>query len=251
MIRTMVMAREPGDKLGFRLRGREVSRLEGLSDAVFGFAITLLVVSLEVPRTAAQLFGAMRGFVAFGACFALLYIVWHHHYRFFRRYGLTDGMTETLNAVLLFVVLFFVYPLKFVFGMVIGQMMGDPSNVTLADGKTVPVMQGNEPAMLMVVYSTGYVAVFVIFALLHLHALRKREMLELDELELHDTRDNIRECILNSSIGIASIAVAAIGGRRYAVAAGLVYWLVGPAMAINGTIAGKRRQRIMARVAAG
>ena len=31
------------------VRGREVSRIEGFSDAVFGFALTLLVVSLEVP----------------------------------------------------------------------------------------------------------------------------------------------------------------------------------------------------------
>jgi len=31
--------------------GREVSRIEGFSDAVFGFALTLLVVSLEVPMS--------------------------------------------------------------------------------------------------------------------------------------------------------------------------------------------------------
>src|SRR4051794_21568192 len=36
---------------GFRWRAAGIARIEGLSDAVFAFAVTLLVVSLEVPRT--------------------------------------------------------------------------------------------------------------------------------------------------------------------------------------------------------
>src|SRR4051795_680500 len=64
-------------------RHREVSRVEGFSDAVFGFAITLLVVSLEVPKTYHELMTVIRGFPAFAVCFALLFQVWWRHYRFF------------------------------------------------------------------------------------------------------------------------------------------------------------------------
>jgi hypothetical protein len=46
------------------------------SDAVFAFAVTLLVVSLEVPKSFHELMAAMRGFTAFGVCFALLADVW-------------------------------------------------------------------------------------------------------------------------------------------------------------------------------
>src|SRR5688572_32882811 len=60
------------DRVKFRLRGREVSRVEAFSDVVFGFALTLIVVSLEVPTSYAELMNTMRGLPAFAICFALL-----------------------------------------------------------------------------------------------------------------------------------------------------------------------------------
>ena len=52
----------------FRWRGGDVSRLEGLSDAAFAFAMTLLVVSLEVPDDAGALKQLFLGMPAFALC---------------------------------------------------------------------------------------------------------------------------------------------------------------------------------------
>jgi hypothetical protein len=104
---------------GFRLRGHQVTRIEALSDVVFGFALTLLGVSAEVPKTFDQLLEIMREFPAFAICFAILISLWHEHYRFFRRYGLQDSRTIFLNGLLLFIVILYVYPLKFIFSLLV------------------------------------------------------------------------------------------------------------------------------------
>src|SRR5579872_6252727 len=98
-----------------RWRSHEPTRLETFSDAVFAFAVTLIIVSLEVPKSFDELFETMKGFVAFGACFGILFLIWNSQNIFFRRYGLVDAYTTFLNGVLLFLVLTYTYPLKFLF----------------------------------------------------------------------------------------------------------------------------------------
>src|SRR5262245_58990833 len=158
---------------------REVSRVEGFSDAVFAFAITLLVVSLEVPRTFHELAETMKGFVAFGVCFTLLIVVWHEHYVFFRRYGLQDSATIWLHATLLFVMLFYVYPLKFVFRLVLSGLTGAPSSVPAAGGGMEPVIETAQVPTLFLIYGAGVVMLYVLLALLYAHALRRRSDLAL------------------------------------------------------------------------
>src|SRR3954447_17785443 len=102
MLREAAQEKHFGWEENFRWRAGEITRLEGFSDAVFAFSVTLLVVSLEVPKTFHGRTGVMRGFVAFAICFAVLVNVWFHHSRFFRRYGLQNPWSGFLNCVLLF-----------------------------------------------------------------------------------------------------------------------------------------------------
>jgi uncharacterized membrane protein len=186
---------------GFRLRGAEVSRLESFSDAVFGFALTLLVVSLDVPKTYGDLIATMRGFPSFAICFVLLVVIWNRHYVFSRRYGLDDLTTRTLTCVLLFVVLFFVYPLKFLFNFSFNAIvLGSPA---MANSLTA-----RQAATLLTIYGFGFAAVYAAMTLLHLHAWRLRDELELNELERFDTRHQIFRQLFLIAVGLLAAALA-------------------------------------------
>jgi uncharacterized membrane protein len=213
-------------KVKFRLRGREVSRVEAFSDVVFGFALTLIVVSLEVPTSYAELMNTMRGLPAFAICFAILTWVWHVHHTFFRRYALSDEITIALNTALLFIVLFYIYPMKFMFSYVTGEIQGT------FDGRT-----------LMLIYSGGFIGIFTLFLLMYVHAYRLRDELELNEVEVYDTITNLWMYGSYIVLGLLSCAVAYFAEGRGVAYAGLVYWLLGPVSAIIGYKRGTGRSR--------
>lgn len=242
-MREKLARRRFGDEEGFSWRGEEVSRLEGFSDAVFGFAVTLLVVSLEVPRTFDDLLATMRGFFAFAICFLLLFSVWHDHYKFFRRYGMQDSFTVRMTAVLLFIVLFYVYPLKFLFTMVVDQVLGFGDEARLQNGAVVEAIRDEQWPLLMVIYGAGFIAVQLVFILLYLRVYARRGDLELDEHELSVTREEMQTFVLNAAVGVASILVAVVGGYETVSLAGWIYVLLFPLQAANGYLMGSRRRR--------
>lgn len=248
MVRHHMAKKGVGEKENFRWRSHEISRFEGLSDAVFGFAITLLIVSLEVPHTFDELLDTMRGFGAFAICFTLLIAIWYKQYIYFRRYGLEDTLTIVLNSILLFVVLFYVYPLKFLFSLLINSWTGLASDVHLGDGRIVPPIRQDQLPLLMIIYSVGFAAASLVFIFLYWHAWKKRAELELNEMERLETRATIVESAIALGVGASSVTLASIAGGKLAGWAGWIYpLLLAPAQTVSGMYFGRQRRKIWER----
>jgi len=232
MIRRHLMGNVSDPSKLFRLRGKEVTRLEGFSDAVFGFAVTLLVVSLDVPSRFSALLSTMKDLLPFAICFGLLCFLWYRHYQFFRRYGLQDGVTISLNALLLFVILAYVYPLKFLFRSWLGGSgASDVSN-----------SNPQQAAQLYIIYGLGWAAVFVVFALLYLHAWFARGALELTEHEQFETLASLWENLGMASIGLISCVLALFTPLLAIGLPGLIYFSVAIEQTVVGALVGRRRR---------
>ena len=215
----------------FRWRGGDVSRLEGITDAVIALAMTLLIVSLEMPESFDQLVGNFRQLPAFAVCFLLLGMIWQYHFRFHRRFGLENGVVIALNSALLFLILFYVYPLKYLFTELFDMFLF---------GERPDLGSGGE---LMVIYSSGVVGIFLLFLAMNAYAYRRRDVLELDEVERILTRAAVREHGIHVVIGLASIGLALAGQPALA---GLVYFLVGPSAGFHGWLTGRAVRRAAA-----
>jgi uncharacterized membrane protein len=201
-------------------RRNEISRLEAFSDAAFGFALTLLVVTLDVPRSYDELIRTMRGLPSFACCFAILVWIWSEHNAFFRRYGLEDGVTILLNSLLLFVTLFYVYPLKFMFDSMFGELRAVPGLVRM----DLPQL-----AHASSIYALGFIVLFLIFTLLYAHAYRGRAQLGLTPLEELNIKVFAGHHLISAGVGALSLAVAALGPTQFAPLSPTVFALMGPA----------------------
>ena len=218
------------------LRKHKISRLEEFSDAVFGFALTLLVLSTTVPRSYDQLTGLMRGLPAFACCFALLVWIWHEHQEIFERYPMADGRTIILNSLLLFVVLVYVYPLKFKFEAFMSQVFG------INSAEPVVPMRLHELANASILYGLGFFVLTALFCLLYLNAYRQRTAIELTPLEAFDARRLAGHHLVSAGVGLFAMLFAMLAPLQLAFLSPSSFALMGPAHAIYGSRAGRKRQ---------
>ena len=237
MIRKLLSQSAPVRNKRDSKRNYEIQRIETFSDGVFAFAVTLLIVSLEVPKSFDELLTTMRGFLAFGISFLILFMIWNEQHRFFRHYGLDDIWTLTLNGILLFLVLFYVYPLKFLFTLMFREMIYGSNN------SPYEMKQSQVPALMMI-YAAGFIAIYFLFFLMYLHAVRKSKELSLSGIEKFDCKSSMYKVLIMVIIGICSFITAALLKDNLAGFAGWIYILLAPAITIYFTFRNKIRAKL-------
>jgi uncharacterized membrane protein len=222
-------------------RNFEVQRIETFSDGVFAFAVTLLIVSLEVPKSFEELLVTMRGFFAFGISFLLLVMIWNEQHRFFRKYGMDDVWTITLNGALLFIVLFYVYPLKFLFTLIFSNQIYGPH-------KSPFTIEQSQVPTLMMIYALGFMAIYSLFFLMYLHASRKSTILGLSPAEKFDCNSGMHRILIMVVAGFGSFITALLLTNDKAGLAGYVYFFIGPAIGIYFTMRSRIRKKLFPHV---
>jgi uncharacterized membrane protein len=194
----------------FRHRGKEILRIEALSDAVFAFSVSLLVASLEVPQTFHELKLITKGAIPFFLTIALIFLFWYRQYVFFRRYGLNDFFTIVFNLAYLAVILFYIYPLKFLFSLLISSWF----KIDLfpkATEKGWVVLSNEEFPQLIILFSIGYFFIWFIVYLLHRHVLRLSSTFSFTRFETLFTQKERRGALWNSLIGLLALCFAYFG----------------------------------------
>jgi uncharacterized membrane protein len=178
-----------------RRRGQEVTRIEAFSDAVFAFAVTLLIVSLEVPHDYDEFMHKMILFIPFGVSFFIMFSIWHHQNIFFRRFGLHDDYTIRLNAVLLFFVLVYMFPLKFLF----------------VNSFPATHLKPGQMSIVFCMYAGGFACFYFLFAWMYQHAYNQRDRIKLTDVEAFQTKTHIYNYLAVASVSAVAVLIASLG----------------------------------------
>ena len=233
----------------FRFRGTDNTRIEALSDGVFALATALLVISTSIPRTYSELLVFMDDLLPFAICIALMMLIWYQHYIFFLRYGFKDATIVAINTFLLILILFYIYPLKFLFQVLYtlfkNLFLGNEEQLRLLFSDTIPIENG---PVLLVIYGFGAALIFFTLACMYHIAYMRREKLQLDELEVFDTRISRTDNLIMGGIPVLSAIVCLVWIDQPVTFSigGFIYWLYPIVMPIAGTLHKRKKQKLIA-----
>jgi len=190
----------------------------------------LLVVSTSAPTTFYQMWLLIKDAPAFIVSYGLIMMAWYFHFLFYRRFGLEDTLTNLINSLFLFCVMFFAYPLKFLCSFLWHLVIGESVTQLFALPQSVNanfLSVGSDPELfqrvsMMYMYGFGLIGLFLSLALLQLRALRLKEQLELDKLEVISTVKALTHHLINVFMAIISLSVLKISGN--AGVSGIIYF---------------------------
>jgi uncharacterized membrane protein len=133
------------------------NRLEAVSDGVFAFAATLMVVNIGSNTTITSFKDELPNFISFAVSFFVMMAIWKVHYNFFRRTDYIDNWIIALNMILLFTILFYIFPVRSLL-------------ITGFGGERISI---NEFSNIFQLYSIGFSLMFLTLHLMYLRVFKK------------------------------------------------------------------------------
>lgn len=248
MIRDKIKNHLIGLNPEFRYRGEEQTRVEAFSDAVFALALTMLLISTKPTRDFNELLDFTTELVPFGLCLTAIITIWHEHFVFFLRYGFRNPRIVMMNSILLFIVLFYVYPLKFLATLLFYLFWYAVTGTTQVALQVNKMMDGGNVATLMVIYGLGLAAISFMFCMMYRYALKRAGELDLNAIEIFETRVSLVKNILMGSIPLLSVFLALIFYFNQSLSgtiSGFTYFLYMPVMMLYGRSVDRRRKRLI------
>ena len=132
------------------------SRLKSVSDGVFAFAATLMVVNIGANTVITSFREELPNFLSFAVSFFVMMAIWKIHYNYFRRTDFIDNWIITLNMILLFTVLFYIFPIRSLISTGYGQ-----NRISVENFSGIFQM-----------YSLGFLLIFLCYSLMYLKAYK-------------------------------------------------------------------------------
>jgi uncharacterized membrane protein len=165
-----------------------LGRILAISDGVFAFSLTLLVVELVVPTSssksalASQLLAQWPELFSYLISFAVVAVTWNGHHDTFRYIRHADGWLIAFNFTLLLLVAFLPFPTA-----VLGRNQADP--------------------VAAVIYAVTLTLINLAGAAIWLYATRRRRLVDHD-LDRRIVKKRLSRLVIGTAVFLVSIPVA-------------------------------------------
>ena len=164
----------------FNYRGESPSRIDNLTDAVFGIAITLLLFNMTNPNSFNDLISFTKTFPAFLISIGYLMLIWIEHSNFSLRFSLNDPWLKLINTIFIGFVIFYVYPLRFL-SLLLTRLFYANSGIHIE-------ISSEDIPDLMIYYGGVVFALYFTLFFFYLRALKIRAKLNLNDYEAFFTK---------------------------------------------------------------